>query len=224
MRWVLFLLLFAKFVWAGELVVIYPAESFEGDGTVFVYPFADVEFHGESEVELIQDGQVLRETYKNVPAGKYRVRFGSLGPIGWVDSYMETHVTIAKGEAKTVYLFKPDSGRPTFPKEILDGLHKAKKGNPRSWVELEVRYEGATEPFLQYRDLGGQAHPERFIRYLRTDGAYTLRVQGFDEGKVIYEVKFRVEDPEQPLDPFAAKKPRKFIIEKSAPAKNPSGK
>ncbi len=214
MKWALVFLMSVKLVSAGELIVFCPAESAAGDGVAMVYPFADAEFDVEPEMEVMQEGQVIRHTYKDVPAGKYRVRFGALGPIGWVESYMETHVAIAKGETKTIYLFKPQSARPVLPKEIIDGVRAAKKKQPKSWVELEAHYEGASDAFLQYRDLGMQTRPETYIHYLRTDAAYSLKVRPFNGDKPLYAVKFRVKDPEPALDPFQPVGPKKFIIEK----------
>ncbi len=179
-------LLGASSLIAGDLSVVTPNGA---GGIAVIESMSESENIKNPEPRIQQEKQISVLEYKNLKPGKYRVSYVSVrDPFGFLDTFMETHVSIHKNDRQTVYLFEPVMmDGPTFPDDVSEFL----EGHRQNLLELEAVYDGGRKSFDVARGGAG------FIRFLRLDCEYHLKVwdhsyQKFpSDRKVIFEKSFR---------------------------------
>lgn len=138
-----------------------------------------------------QEAQLFEYSVTNLPDGRYRVSYVNGGnPLGFVETFMETHVVVSNEETKTVFLHDTASGQ---VRDLPDEIKAFLAEHPKSYLELTYTFGESDHEFTQVR-LNAWA-----IWYLRNDCDYTIRVwnHSYDElelpkkRSVIFEREFR---------------------------------
>lgn len=141
------------------------------------------------ELTMIQEGQIGRQTFKDLKPGKYRIALLTMDPFR-TEVIVETHLTLKEGGSETAILIPQELGKVELPEEVEYALNKFADA---SAMELVVRYPGFEKEFCQVRTDNQPKWPFRsHIHYLRPDGEYTLRFWNKDPTKgVVYSKSFR---------------------------------
>ena len=151
----------------------------------------------EPEETVIQEGQIIRQVYRDLKPGKYRIVLKPLGPIGFSEALMETHVNIEKDASESVILIAQDQKKVEIPADLVEAFKKFEV--PVLW-DLSVRYPGfvGEDKIYQVREFSDPKDFKKFIHYLRSDGEYTISIWNREAAKgYAYEKTFRVGKEQQ---------------------------
>lgn len=149
----------------------------------------------EPEQALVQEGQIIREVYRDLKPGKYRIVLEPLGPIGFSYALTETHVNLEKDATASVILIPQAHKDFELPVELLEAFQNFK--GTAMW-DLSVRYPGFKDKFFQVRAFSDPKDLKNYIHYLRSDGEFTISIWDRDAAKgYAYEKTFRVIDKKE---------------------------
>lgn len=149
----------------------------------------------EPEQAVLQEGQIVRQVYRDLKPGKYRIVLEPIGPIGFTYALMEAHVNLKKDASESVILIAEAQKKMEIPAELTDAF---KNFNGKVMWDLSVRYPGFKDQFRQVCEFSDSKDFNRFINYLRSDGEYTIRIWNKDPSMSRpYEKTFRVAKEQQ---------------------------
>jgi hypothetical protein len=146
----------------------------------------------EPEETVIQEGQIIRQVFRDLKPGKYRIVLEPLGPIGFSYALMETHVNLKKDASESVILIAQEQKKLEIPVYLAEAI---KKFNDNVMWDLSVSYPGfvGEDKIYQVRAFSETKDFQKFIHYLRSDGEYTLSIWDKETTKgYAYEKTFRV--------------------------------
>lgn len=195
-----FTLIFAllKVLHASELTVFTSVADFEADSVSASVWYSDGSWIAkEPERTVIQEGQIIREVYRDLKPGKYRIVLEPLAPIGFSYALKETHVNLKKDASESVILIANDHKNLDLPTELVEAFKMFQ--HEVTW-DLSVRYPGfdGKEKIYQVRTVSAPEDLKQFIHYLRPDGEYTVSIWDEEAGKgYAYEKSFRVGQKQQ---------------------------
>jgi hypothetical protein len=149
----------------------------------------------EPEQAVLQEGQIVRQVYRDLKPGKYRIVLTPIGPIGFSSALMETHVNLKKDASESVILIAEAQKKVEIPVELTDAF---KNFDGKVMWDLSVRYPGFKDQFRQVGEFSDSKDFKRFINYLRSDGEYTIKIWDKDPSTSHpYEKTFRVAKEQQ---------------------------
>jgi hypothetical protein len=176
-----------------ELTVITSAAAFEDDSVSASVWYSDGSWiDKEPEETVIQEGQIIRQVFRDLKPGKYRIVLEPLGPIGFSYALMETHVNLKKDASESVILIAQEKKKLEIPTDLAEAFNKF---NVEVMWDLTVRYPGfvGEDKIYQVRAFSDTKDFKKFIHYLRPDGEYTISIWDRDTTKgYAYEKTFRV--------------------------------
>jgi hypothetical protein len=179
-----------------ELTVFTSADASERDLVSTSVWYSDGSWiDKEPEQSVIQEGQIIREVYRDLKPGKYRIVLKPLGPIGFSEALMETHVNLEKDASESVILIPQEHKDLELPADLVEAFQNL--DGTVMW-DLSVRYPGFKDKFFQVRAFSEPNDLKKFIHYLRSDGEYTISIWNKEAAKgYAYEKTFRVIDKKE---------------------------